>query len=120
LFYIVLYTADDAVMRLVQTLLYKTEGRGLDSWRYTWNTFHSHNRVFDWASKRNEYKEWFPRRNATGAKGCHHYHLNWSTILKSGSLIILEISGPVRAFTGIVLPFNYKQSDDLNLCMTYC
>jgi len=31
LFYVVLYTADDAARRLVQTPLYKTEGRGLDS-----------------------------------------------------------------------------------------
>jgi len=75
------YTADDAVRHLVQTLLYKMESRRLDSGRCTWNTFHSHNRVFDWASNRNEYKERFPWRNAPGAKGCHPWCLNWSTVL---------------------------------------
>ena len=32
---------------------------------------------------------------------------------------MLETSEPVHASTGIDLPSNYKERDDLNLCMTY-
>jgi len=34
------------------------------------------------------------------------------TVLKSGSLSLLEPSGPVQACNGIALPFNYEE--------TYC
>jgi hypothetical protein len=41
---------------------------------------------------------------AAGAYGWQPYHLHVSTVLKSGSLTLLEPSGPVQACNGIVLP----------------
>ena len=42
---------------------------------------------------------------AAGAYGWQPYHLHVSTVLKSGSLNLLEPSGPVQACNGIALPF---------------
>jgi hypothetical protein len=53
----------------------------------------------DTASNRNEYHEYFLRVKAAG-------------VLKSGSLNLLEPSGPVKACNGIALPFLYL--------LTYC
>jgi len=41
---------------------------------------------------------------AAGAQGCQPYHLHVLTVLKSGSLNLLEPSGPVQACNGIALP----------------
>jgi hypothetical protein len=40
----------------------------------------------------------------TGAYGWHPYHLHVPTVFKSGSLKLLEPSGPVQACNGIALP----------------
>jgi hypothetical protein len=42
---------------------------------------------------------------AAGAQGWQPYHLHVPTVLKSGSLNLLEPSGPVQACNGIALPF---------------
>ena len=43
--------------------------------------------------------------NAAGAYGWQPYHLPVPTVLKSGSVNLLEPSGPVQACNGIALPF---------------
>jgi len=40
-----------------------------------------------------------------GAYGWQPYHFHVPTVLKSGSLKLLETSGPVQACNGIALPF---------------
>jgi hypothetical protein len=59
----------------------------------------------DSASNRNEYQEYFLGVKAAGAYGWQSYHLHVSIVLKSGSLNLLEPSGPVKACNGIDLPF---------------
>jgi hypothetical protein len=51
---------------------------------------------------------------ATGAWGSQPYHLRVQTVLKSGSLNLLEPSGPVQACNGIALPlpFTVKNCND--------
>ena len=44
---------------------------------------------------------------AIGAWGLQPYHLHATTVLKSGSLNLLEPSGPVQACNGIALPLPY-------------
>jgi hypothetical protein len=41
---------------------------------------------------------------AAGALGWQPYHFHVPIVLKSGSFIFLEPSGPVQAFTGLPLP----------------
>jgi hypothetical protein len=43
---------------------------------------------------------------AAGAYGWQPYHLHVPTVLKSGSLNLLEPSGPVQAYNGIALPLH--------------
>ena len=45
--------------------------------------------------------------NAAGSYGWQPYHLHVSIVLKSGSLNLLESSGPVQACNGIALPLPY-------------
>jgi hypothetical protein len=53
---------------------------------------------------RNEYQEYFLGVKAAGAKGRQPYHLRVPIVLTSGSLKLLEPSGPVKACNGIALP----------------
>jgi hypothetical protein len=53
---------------------------------------------------RNEYQEYFLGVKAAGAYGWP-YHLHVPIVLKSGSLNLLEPSGPVQACNGIALPY---------------
>jgi hypothetical protein len=48
---------------------------------------------------------------AAGAYGLQPYHLHVPVVLKSGSLNLLEFSGPIQACNGITLPLQleYKQ-----------
>jgi len=57
-----------------------------------------------WASNRNEYQEYFMGVKAAGTYGWQPYHLHVPTVLKSGSLNLLEPSGPVQTCSGIALP----------------
>ena len=59
----------------------------------------------DSASNRNEYQEYVLEVKAAGAYGLQPYHLHVLIVLKSGSLDLLEHSGPVQACNGIALPF---------------
>jgi len=54
---------------------------------------------------RNEYQEYFLGGKGGQAWGRQTYHLNVPIVLKSGSLNLLEPSGPVQACNGIALPF---------------
>jgi hypothetical protein len=61
--------------------------------------FHRHNPSgrpgVDSASNRNEYPEWFLGVKAAGAQGWQPCHLHVPIVMKSGSLNLLEPSGPV-------------------------
>jgi hypothetical protein len=96
-----------AIAQLVEALRYKPEGRGFDTRWCHWNfslalSFWPHygpgltqplkemsTRNISWGVK------------ATGAQGWQPYHLNVPTVLKSGSLNLLEPSGPIQACNGI-------------------
>jgi len=58
----------------------------------------------DSASNRNEYQEYILGVKAAGAYGSQTCHLQVLIVLKSGSLNLLEPSGPVQACNGIALP----------------
>jgi hypothetical protein len=49
----------------------------------------------DPTSNRNEYQEYFLEVKAVGAEDWQPYHLHVQIVLKSGSLNLLEPSGPV-------------------------
>jgi len=53
------------------------------------------------ASNTNEYQEYFLGVEVAGGYGRQPYHLHVPTFLKSGSLNLLELSGPVQARNGI-------------------
>jgi hypothetical protein len=59
----------------------------------------------DSASNRNEYQEYFLGVKVAGAYSWQTYHLYMSIVLKSGSLNLLEPSGPVQAYNGIAFSF---------------
>ena len=94
-----------------ELLRYKSEGRGFDSRWYHWNfsmtkSFRPHyGPGVDSASNRNKYQEYFLGLKAAGAYSWQPYHLHVPTVLKSGSLNLLELSKPVQACNGIALPF---------------
>jgi hypothetical protein len=46
----------------------------------------------------------FPGVKAAGTYGWQHHHLHVPIVLKSGSLKLLEPSGPVQVCNGIALP----------------
>ena len=50
---------------------------------------------------------------AAGAQGWQPYHLHVPNVLKSGSLILLEPSGPVQACHGIALPFTFHNTKEM-------
>ena len=51
---------------------------------------------------------------AAGALGWQPYHLHVSIVLKSGSLNLLELSGPVQGCNGIALPLHVSALLDLH------
>ena len=62
---------------------------------------------FDTFSNRNVYQEYFLAGTGGRAYSWQPYHLHVAVVLKSGSLKLLESSGPVQACTVIALPFRY-------------
>jgi hypothetical protein len=62
--------------------------------------------MVDSASNRNEYQEYFLGIKAADAQGWQPCHLHVPNFLKSGSLNLLEPSGPVKACNGIALPYH--------------
>jgi hypothetical protein len=51
--------------------------------------------------------------NAAGALGLQPYHLHVPTVLKFGSLSLLEPSGPIQTCNGVALPFYQLNIDDI-------
>ena len=93
------------VAQLVEALRYKPEGRGFEI------IFHWYNPSgLTMALWLTQPQTEMSTRNIScglktaGAYGWQPYHLHVSTGLKSGSLILLEPSGPVQACHGIALP----------------
>jgi hypothetical protein len=54
-----------------------------------------------------EYQECFLGVKAAGAQGWQPCHLHVLIVMKSGSLNLLELSGPVKACNGIALPLPF-------------
>jgi len=52
---------------------------------------------------------------ATGAYGWQPYHLHVPTVLKSGSLNLLETSGPVQTCNGIALPLHITKLSQMKV-----
>ena len=106
------------VGQLAGALRYKTSGRGFNSWRCHWN-FSWHNpsgRVmalgFTQTLNKNVYQEYFLGVKSTGAYIWQPYHIHVPMVLKSGSLNLLENSGPLQAYKG--LPYvdeNWPQNE---------
>jgi len=71
--------------------------------------FHWHNPSgrtgVDSACNGNEHQEYFLGVKAASAEGWQPYQLHVPIVLKSGSLNLLEPSGPVQACNGIAVPF---------------
>jgi hypothetical protein len=73
----------------------------------------------DLAPNRNEYQDYFMGVKVAGAYDCQLYHLHVPIVLKSGSVKLLELSGPVHACNGIAfaskwsLPFRYLHRNSL-------
>jgi len=113
------------VAQLVEALRYKSEDHGFNSRWCHWNfsltwSFRPHcgpgvdsasNRnEYQVASNRNEYQEYFLGVKAAGSWGRQPYHLHVPIVLKSGSLNLLEPSGPIQACNGTALPLPYMSS----------
>jgi hypothetical protein len=104
---------------IYKSLRYKPEGRGIDSrWCQNFSLTQSFRPHYgpgvDSASNRNEYQECFLGVKAVGAQGWQPCHLHVPIVMKSGSLILLEPSGPVKACNGTALP-SY-----INKCLGAC
>jgi hypothetical protein len=99
-----------AMAQPVEVFRYKTEGRGFDSRWWHWNFF------IDvlltaavWSTQ--PLKEMSTRNISCVLETA--YHLRVPIFLKSGSLKILQTSGPVaQPYKGISLPFNLSCLDD--------
>ena len=95
------HTHTHTVTQLVEALRYKSEGRGFDFRWCHWNFsltyfFRPHyGSGVDSASNRNEYQECFLGGKGGRCLGLQPYHLHGPIVLKSGSLNLLEPSGPV-------------------------
>ena len=78
----------------------------------------------DSTCNRNEYQQYFLGVKAVGAYGWQPYHLHKPSVLKSGSLKLLEPSGPVQACNGIstqfLFVFQYFSIYILALSKSFC
>ena len=97
-----------AVARLVDALRHKSEGRVFDSrwchWNFSLTSFRSHyGPGVDSVPNRNEYQWYFLEGNGGRCVGLI-YHLHVPIVLKTGSLNVLDPTGPVQACNGIALP----------------
>jgi hypothetical protein len=67
------------------------------------------------SSNRNEYQWYFLRVKAAGAYGWQPCHLHVPIVLKSGSLNLLEPSGPVKGCNWIALPYTTRCQHSQNI-----
>jgi len=63
------------------------------------------------APNRNEYQEYFLGVKAAGVWSWQLYHLHMPIVLKSGSLNLLDLSGPLQTFTDFPLPSFHRSSN---------
>jgi hypothetical protein len=89
----------------------QTEGRGFDSrwwhWNFSLTSLRSHSGPgVDSASNKNEYQECFLGVKAAGAYGWQPCHLHVPTVLKSGSLNLLEPPGALQAWDCFTFYYN--------------
>jgi len=74
----------------------------------------------DSAPSENEYQERFLGVKPAGAWGWQPHHLHMPNVMKSGSLNLLEPSGPHRACYGTALPLPYlSYCKCFSLCKNY-
>jgi hypothetical protein len=89
-------------------LRYKSEGHGFYSRLWQWNfsmaySFQPHwSPRIDTASNWNEYQEYFLEVKAAGVWGWQAYHIHVPVFLKSRYLKLLDSSGPLQAYLGVV------------------
>ena len=125
--FLLLFILRYAVTQLVEALRYKPEDRGFDSRWWLWNfpltqSFRPHyGPGVDSASNRNENQEYFLGVKTPGVYGWQPCHFHVPTVLKSGSLKILEPPGPVQVCNGIALPFvlYFSSYVDLGACLFF-
>ena len=97
--------------QLVEALRYKLEGRGFDSrchgnFSLTQSFRPRYGLGVGSASNRNEYQEYFLGGKGGRCVGLTTLPPSCAIVLKSGSLSLLEPSGPVQACNGIALPLH--------------
>ena len=109
-----------AAAKLTEALRYKPKSRGFDSRWCHWNFSLTHSfrphygpRV-DSSSKRKDYQEYL-----LGVKAAGPYHVHAPNVLRSGSLNLLEPSGPVQACNGIALLYMFWVLRLLDDCISY-
>ena len=98
---------------VVKALRYWSDGPGTDSrwchwilqWHISFRPYHGPG--VDSAPSENEYQEYFLGLKAVGAWGWQTHHLHVPNVMKSGSIKLLEPSGPHRACYGTALPLPY-------------
>ena len=94
---------------VVKALRYQSHGPGIDSrcchWSFQWHIsfWPYYGPGVDSAPSENEYHEHFLGVKAAGAWGWQPHHLHMPNVMKSGSLKLLEPSGPHWACYGIPL-----------------
>ena len=91
------------VAQLVEALRYKSIPGGVIEIFFHWHNPSGRTTApgVNSDTNRNEYQEYFLGVKAAGALGWQPYHLHVPIVLKSGSLNLLEPSGPVQACNGI-------------------
>jgi hypothetical protein len=62
------------------------------------------------SANRNESQKYFQGIKAAGTYGCQPYHKHVPTVLKCGSLKLLEAFGPVKAYNEIALTASLSQN----------
>jgi hypothetical protein len=93
-----------------KALRYYSDGPGIDSrwcqWIFQWHISSDHTMALGSTKtpNENEYQEHFLGVKAAGAWSWRPHRLHVPNVMKSGSLNLLEPSGPIRACYGIPLP----------------
>jgi hypothetical protein len=96
-----------AVARLVEALRYKPEGRGFE-FRWCHLGFFIDNTLPATLGSKQPLTEMSTRNISWEVNTANAYHLRVPIVLKSGSLNLLERSGPVLACIRIALPLLWE------------
>ena len=108
---------------VVKALRHWSDGPRINSrwchWIFQWHiSFRPyHGPGVDSAPRENEYQEHFVGVKAAGTWGWQTHHLHVPNVMESGSLNLLEPSGPHRACCGTALPLHLPlQSSQHDIC----